>query len=378
MKRFVWPLLALLFFAACNPTPTARIEGVSKDLSDTTLLLQKVIVNQLTTVDTIRVDATGAFAAKVAVRKEAPVFFHLSDGSLTLASLVLLPGDQVKLKLLPDGDYTVSGSQECTLLKEINDEYRLAGYKMNVCADALEVAADERTAKELRADIGRTYVDYKRFALKHVMSHPTSITSAALFFQKFGSELPVFGELTDVLVFKQVYDSIQPVYPQSEYVLALADEIRSREQLLDLNNRIDEAKVLPFPDLKMPDINGNQRVLSDLTGQVILVCFWMAAEDGMKMYNHTLADLYAKYHDRGLEIYQIALDLDKPVWAAAVRNQQIPWISVNDGAGRDSRAVSSYNVGRIPALFLIDRKGDIVARDVFEAAALERQILKCL
>ena len=378
MKRFVWSLLALLLLAACNRTPTARIEGVTEGLSDTTILLQKVVANQLTTIDTLKVDATGAFAGKVAVKAEAPVFCHLSDGVSTLASLVLLPGDHVSVKLLPDGDYEVSGSEESQLLKEVNDEYRLAGYKMGVCADALELAADERTAKELRADIGRAYVDYKRFALKHVMTHPKSITSAALFFQKFGDDLPVFGELTDVLVLKQVYDSIQPVYPQSEYVLALSDEIRSREQLMDLNNKIEGAQTISFPDLKMPDIEGNQRCLSELSGKVILVFFWVAAQDGMKMYNHTLADLYAKYHDRGLEIYQIALDLDKPVWAATVRSQQIPWISVNDGNGSDSRAVSAYNVTQLPALFLIDRKGDIVARDVFEEKALENLIRKNL
>ena len=378
MKRFALPLLALLILASCNRTPTARIEGVVEGLSDTTILLQKVVANQLTTLDTLHIDAAGAFTGKVAVKEGIPVFCHLSDGSATLASLVLLPGDEVRVKLLPDGDYTVSGSEESLLLKAINEEYRLAGYKMGVCADALEVAADERTAKELRTDIGKTYVAYKRFALAHVMNHPTSITSAAIFFQKFGEDLPVFGELTDVLVFKQVYDSIQPIYPNSEYVVALADEIRSRERLMELNNKIEGAETIAFPDLKMPDIEGQQRLLSDLSGKVILVFFWMASENQMKVYNHTLLELYSKYHDRGLEIYQIALDVDKPTWAATVRSQQIPWISVNDGYGRDSRSVALYNVQRIPALYLIDRKGDIVARDVFEASELDNLIRKYL
>ena len=378
MKRVLLSLLALLLLAACNRTPSARIEGVAQGLSDTTIVLQKVVSNQLTTIDTLRIDASGSFSGKVVVKPGIPVFCHLSDGSSTLASLVLLPGDVVRVKLLPDGDYTVSGSEESALLKTVNEEYRLAGYRMSVCADALEVAADERTAKELRTDIGKAYVDYKRFALAHVMGHPTSITSAALFFQKFGDDLPVFGELTDVLVFKQVYDSIQPVYPNSEYVLALADEIRSRERLLELNNKIEGAQTISYPDLKMPDIEGRQRTISELSGKVVVVCFWMASEDGMKMFNHTLADLYAKYHDRGLEIYQIALDVDKPVWAATVRSQQIPWISVNDGYGRDSRSVSLYNVRRVPSLFIIDRKGDIVARDIFDASALDKLVGKYL
>ena len=378
MKKSALLILALLAFVSCSQAPKARFEGRSENLSDTTLLLQKVIANQLTTIDTLKVDASGAFRGKVAVKKGAPVFCHLSDGGATLASLVLLPGDRVRIQLKADGDYTVEGSEESLLLKQINDEFRLAGYKMGVCADALEVAADEKTAKALRSDIGKAYVDYKRFALAHVMSHPKSITSAALFFQKFGNNLPVFGELTDVLVIKQVYDSIQPVYPNSEYVLALPDEIRSRESLMEFNNKLDAVEAVSYPDLTMPDIEGRPRKLSDLSGQVIILSFWSVSLDGPKMFNHTLADLYARYHARGLEIYQVSLDVDKAVWATVVRSQEIPWISVNDGNGRDSRSVSSYNVKQLPALFVIDRKGDIVGKDLFDAAALEALIRRSL
>ena len=378
MKKSALLMLALLAFVSCSQAPKARFEGHAENLSDTTLLLQKVIANQLTTIDTVKVDAVGAFHGKVAVKKGAPVFCHLSDGEATLASLVLLPGDRVRIQLKADGDYAVEGSEESLLMKQINDEFRLAGYKMSVCADALEVAADEKTAKELRTDIGRAYVDYKRFALAHVMSHPKSITSAALFFQKFGNNLPVFGELTDVLVIKQVYDSIQPVYPNSEYVLALPEEIRSRETLLEFNNKLDAVEAVSYPDLTMPDIEGQPRKLSDLAGQVIIVSFWSVVLDGPKMFNHTLADLYAKYHARGLEIYQISLDVDKAVWATVVSSQEIPWISVNDGNGRDSRSVSSYNVTQLPTLYVIDRKGDIVGKDLFDATALEALIRRSL
>ena len=378
MKKSVLFLLALLSFCACTRTPSARISGSLEIASDSTLLLQKVVSNQLTTIDTLRLDAGGAFRCEVPVREGAPVFCHVSDGTGSLAALVLLAGDEIRLRILSDGDYTVEGSEESLLLKKVNDEYRMAGYKLNVLADALAVAADKKTEKALRADLGDAYVSYRRFALAHALSHPQSITSAALFFQKFGEDLPVFGELTDVLVFKQVYDSIQPVYPHSEYVLALADEIRTREKLLDLNNKIDAAGTVSFPELTMPDIEGQTRNLSDLSGKVILLSFWSVTDDQQKMFNHTLADLYAAHHKAGLEIYQVSLDVDKSVWASTVRSQQIPWISVNDGSGSHSRAVSSYNVRRIPALFVINRKGDIVGRDIFEPKALEALVRRSL
>ncbi|MFA4998091.1 MAG: peroxiredoxin, partial [Bacteroidales bacterium] len=65
---------------------------------------------------------------------------------------------------------------------------------------------------------------------------------------------------------------------------------------------------------------------------------------------------------RGLEIFQVALDIDKTAWAKAVRDQSLPWISVCDGLGIGSPSVVSYNVETIPVFFIITRQGDIVVR----------------
>ena len=89
-------------------------------------------------------------------------------------------------------------------------------------------------------------------------------------------------------------------------------------------------------------------------------------------------DLYATYHDRGLEIYQVSLDIDKPTWAATVRNQGLPWINVSDGLGVQSPAVAAYNVNHIPAMFVIDRNGDLVATDVFEKDDLTALVKRLL
>ena len=96
------------------------------------------------------------------------------------------------------------------------------------------------------------------------------------------------------------------------------------------------------------------------------------------MFNVELAELYRKYHDRGLEVYQVSLDIDKPSWAATVKNQAMPWISVNDGLGLDSPAVIAYNIDHVPSMFVIDREGGIAATDLFDQDALDQLIRKLL
>ena len=111
---------------------------------------------------------------------------------------------------------------------------------------------------------------------------------------------------------------------------------------------------------------------------MLILSFWSVGQTEHKMFNVDLMDIYQKYHDKGLEIYQVSLDVDKPSWAATVRSQGLPWINVNDGLGVQSPAVISYNVAKIPSMFVFDRSGDIVGTDVFDKDALEALIRKSL
>lgn len=361
MKRAALVAAAVLLISACGKAPVAYISGNIDNLGDSSFVLQKFSLSRLQPVDTVTVDGNGVFSCKVKLAGSDPSFYYLCSGDRSFATVVLLPGDKVSINV-KDGDFTVEGSEESAALKEINDEFAKARQEM---------ISNPKEA-------GKTFVQYKRYAIKRMVTHPRSITSAAIPFQKFNEALPVFTEPTDVIIFKQLYDAIKTVYPTSEYVVALADEIASRQKALELSSKLSGVPVSGFPDLNMPDINGKMQSLSSLTGNVIILSFWSASQADQKMFNITLSDLYSKYHDNGLEIYQVGLDVDKPSWASAVKSQGIRWTSVNDGYGNQSPSISSYNIGTIPALFIINRSGELVARDVFDASALESAIKKLL
>ena len=72
------------------------------------------------------------------------------------------------------------------------------------------------------------------------------------------------------------------------------------------------------------------------------------------MFNlDVLKKVYGSYRDRGLEIYQVAIAVDKPSWERVVSAQGLEWTNVCDGLGWNSPAVRMYNVTRLPAYFLI-------------------------
>jgi peroxiredoxin len=97
------------------------------------------------------------------------------------------------------------------------------------------------------------------------------------------------------------------------------------------------------------------------------------------MFNNDLMEIYNKYKSAGLEIYQVSIDTDKTAWATAVKEQNLPWISVCDGKGAASIAVATYNVTAIPSMFVFNRKGDIVAsNDLFSKSKVEEAVKKAL
>lgn len=376
MKRVMIWLAAFSLLAACDKTPVAQVSATFENAKDSAVVLQKLNYNRLVPVDTIKTDAAGRIYRKIKLTGNDPYFYYFYLGGNPVASLILRPSDKVTLTVPASGPFVVEGSEESTLFQQVNNDFAAAAADLSALSSSVDEQSSEAEIKAANSRISKRYIDYKREAIKHVITHPRSITSAVVLFQKFSDDLPVFGQESDAVIFQSTLDSLSKVYPKSEYVLALRDEVDARRKSLELSNRLGEAYEIGFPDLVLPDVDGNTRMLSDLSGKVILVSFWSVGQTEHKMLNVDLMDLYRKYHDQGLEIYQVSLDIDKPSWAATVRSQGLPWISVNDGYGVESPSVAAYNIVKIPTLYVIDRKGDIVASDVFEKDALESVIRK--
>ena len=88
-----------------------------------------------------------------------------------------------------------------------------------------------------------------------------------------------------------------------------------------------------------------------------------------------MLNLYKKYADKGLEIYQVSLDEDENLWK--VTSEKLPWISVRDPKAIHSVYALQYNVEMLPSFFLMDEKGNIVKRNS-EMEGLENEIKKLL
>ena len=149
------------------------------------------------------------------------------------------------------------------------------------------------------------------------------------------------------------------------------------DKYMELEARLSSAQEVGYPEIELPDVQAKKIKLSEVDSKVVMVYFWSAADASQKMFNlDVLKPVYEEFHDKGFEIYQVALDPDKGLWARVVKEQKLPWINVCDSRGASSPYVVSYNLPGLPATFII-ADGELVDGKVVDEKSL-RKLLKSL
>ena len=366
--------------ASCASKDNAVIELQVPGAGNKEVLLSKLQVNRVGVLDTLVLDAQGRAKCKVDVKEDNPDFYYLSYNHKRLASLLLKGGDKVKVSVDTLGNgLEIKGSEESLKLAAVEKKIYDATARFDSLSaelvNAVE-ASDAQKVADLQVEVSKFFVKYKREALAHMMKDPSSLSNITLLYQKFNNELTVFGDVLDVVYFRKIYDSLKVVYPKSMYVNALKDDVDRYQKAFEFNNKMTLAGEQAFPEIALPDTKGQTRKMSELLGKPFILFFWTSTLDQQKMYNHDLKELYAKYHSKGLEIYQVSADVDKTQWATVVKEQELPWINVCDGRGTASIVLNTYAVTQLPTLFIFDKAGNIVAKNIFDKKELDRELGK--
>ena len=367
----LFAVLSLLIgsFTACDNQSEFTVKGVVSDADGQVMYLENVGVSNVTLMDSVKLNAAGKFQFKKP-RPTYPDFYRLRLNN----QLINFSIDSTEtVSFVADAEtfatsYTVEGSENGKAIKNIT----LAQLDANQVIQRLRKAyeAGEVSDTLYAEEVKKAAKAYKEVALQYIYSAPMSSAAYFALFQQIDGLL--FFDLydaTDSKAYGAVATSFNHIYPDSPrskhlYNLALQSikVIRSkREQPAPTNLAAMVDREVGFMEIALPNLRGETVKLSDVAeGKPTLINFTAYALEWSPALNMTLGELYATYHGKGLEIYQVSLDEDLHFWKNAASN--LPWICVRDPQSVYSSVAALYYVRQLPALFLLDKKGNLVKR----------------
>ncbi|GGG43700.1 TlpA disulfide reductase family protein [Bizionia arctica] len=137
------------------------------------------------------------------------------------------------------------------------------------------------------------------------------------------------------------------------------------------------------PDFTAPNPDGTAVSLSEIKGKVTIIDFWAAWCGPCRKENPNVVKVYEKYHDKGLEIIGVSLDGApnqkdaKALWVQAIEKDKLTWHQVSNLAYFNDPIAKQYNIQSIPATFILDSEGRIVAKNL-RGEALDAKIAELL
>lgn len=375
MKKVLFGLIMALAIVSCNQKPEGYVINgmLTGDVAEGTSVFLKAIGdnNQPTPIDTTTVkNGTFQFTGTAGLPEMHYIFLDKAPGY----TAVILENGEIDFKAQKDslGFAEITGTPQNEIFADyLKKSKGISERASSIQADMQKAGAsnDKATITALEEEMGELQEEYKNFELDYIKSNPNGLISALLVDRALASRQLTAKEVRDL------YDSLSPEIKETKAAQGVLERLIIFEKKTSASKSTNIGAVAP--EFSAPDPNGNQIALSDVMGKLTLIDFWAAWCKPCRAENPNVVNVYNKYHDKGLNIIGVSLDRKADDWKNAIAKDKLSWNHVSNIAYFNDPIAKLYNVDAIPAAFLLDENGVIVAKNL-RGPALEAKVAELL
>lgn len=356
-------LSLLVSLAACGGGPeefdgTVNIKGQLKNQPEGHVILSRFDGDRAEVVDTIAVNDKGQF--DYALNLSGPSFYELNLYDHEFVRLALYNEDvKVDYDFEKEDDLNITGSHDTEQILKVDalvEQYQEEINQLNSeYYDAMS-AGDREAIKGIQDRSMEMATHHAARVKETIRGMDGSFASLAA--------ITMIDPRTDFEFLDSLLNGLDRKYPDTKTIISL------RQQL-------DEMRALavgqPAPEIALPNPEGVITKLSDLRGKYVLIDFWAAWCKPCREENPNVVRLYHQYKDRGFEVFGVSLDRTREAWVGAIEEDGLEWTQVSDLKYFNSEAAATYQINAIPATYMVDPDGNIIAKDL-RGASLENKL----
>jgi peroxiredoxin len=295
------------------------------------------------------------------------------DGIVGQTALVLEP-EQIEVTIYKDSIYQseVSGGNNNVIFNSYKNGYQDLVEKVSGLRQAYVLAQGDADAiKEIQERNTILRSELKDYGLNFLKQNPDSDFSLMLLDGITGQQ----G--FDAKMASEVFELMPQALLNKPTNTIMAQKINAK---INIALNTFEPKIgAKAPDFTAPNPDGEMITLSNILGKVTILDFWASWCRPCRIENPNFVKIYEQYHAKGLEIISVSLDRNnqKQRWVEAIEKDQLNWYNVSNLKFWQDPLAQLYNVSSIPATFILDKDGVILATKL-RGGALEAKISELL
>ena len=359
MKNVFYLLVIAAIVSSCSTEPKIPhyvIKGKMTGGDSVTILLQKREAGKFVALDSAVVK-NGEFVIKGGSveypdrvymnqkNKRGSLVFFLENSDLTITGNV---DSLSKAKVIGSKTQDEFMAYEASLkpfdikMSQLDAEYEA----VKKTEDKVKIAEFEKTSEEKFSGLEAEQNDFnKKFIKEHPASYIIPSVLNNLSYGMEATEIESFIGMIDTAVAK----------------VAIIKDLKARVAVMKTVAIGQKA-----PDFTQNDVNDKPIALSSKIGKskLLLIDFWASWCGPCRAENPNVVKIYNQYKTKGFDVFGVSLDRKKEDWLKAIEKDQLTWTHVSDLKYWSNDAAKLYAVNSIPASFLLDESGTIIARNL--------------